>query len=93
MFGFLIAIAAGAVTPMVEDPLARRAAKSMGQHVEVQENEVRALAFMIAMIIAGVVCNVLDTGSPLGLAVGGALGYFGARLLRWGQRRIEDRRS
>jgi urea transporter len=93
MFGFLIALAAGAVTPMVEDPLARRAAKSMGQHVEVQENEVRALAFMVAMIIAGVACNVLDTGSPLGLAVGGALGYFGARLLRWGQRSINDRRS
>jgi hypothetical protein len=54
---------------------------------------VRALAFMIAMIIAGVACNVLDTGSPLGLAVGGALGYFGARLLRWGQRSINDRRS
>jgi hypothetical protein len=42
----------------------------------VQENEVRALAFMIAMIVVGVACSVFDAGSPLGLAVGGTLGYF-----------------
>lgn len=93
MFGFLIAFAAGAATPMIESPLARRVAKAMGQHVEVRENEVPALAFMIAMIIAGVACSVFDAGSPLGLAVGGTLGYFGARLLRWGQRSIDNKRG
>ncbi|MFQ3183098.1 MAG: hypothetical protein ACI9RO_002095 [Alteromonas macleodii] len=93
MFGFLIALAGGAGTPMIESPLARRAAKSMSQHIEVQENEVRALAFMIAMIVVGVACSVFDAGSPLGLAVGGTLGYFGRRLLSWGRRALEKTRS
>lgn len=93
MFGFLIALACGAGTPMIENLLARRAAKFMGHYIELQENEVRALAFMIAMIVAGFVCNVFEAGSPLSLAVGGTLGYFGVRLLRWGRCAFENNRG
>ena len=92
MFGFLIGLVGGAGTPMIESLLARHAAKSMAQHIDVQENEVRALAFMIAMIVAGVACSVFDAGSPLGFAVGGALGYFGKRLMRWGRLAFEKRK-
>jgi hypothetical protein len=93
MFGFLIAVAAGAATPMLEGPLARPVARAMGANVEIADGELRALAFMIAMIIAGVVCALFSSGSALGLAVGGALGYFGVRLLRWLQRSVDSRRD
>lgn len=91
MFGFLIAVVAGAVTPMIETPLARPVARMLGENIEIQEGELRALAFMIAMIIAGILCAVFSSGSALGLAVGGTLGYFGMRLVRMVQRMIENK--
>lgn len=91
MFGFLIAVVAGAVTPMIETPLARPVARMLGENIEIQEGELRVLAFMIAMIIAGILCAVFSSGSALGLAVGGTLGYFGMRLVRMVQRMIENK--
>lgn len=93
MLGFLISVAAGALTPMIESPVARPAAKALSQNIDVQDGEVRVLAFMIAMIVAGILCAVFGTGSALGLAVGGALGYFGGRILRAIQKIIEGRRD
>ncbi|MCF2872171.1 hypothetical protein L0664_13930 [Octadecabacter sp. G9-8] len=93
MFGFLIAVAAGAATPMLEGPLARPLAQAMGDNVEIADGELRTLSFMIAMIIAGILCALFSSGSALGLAVGGALGYFGMRLLRWLQRIVEGKRT
>ena len=93
MFGFLIAMAAGAATPLFEAPVARPIARLLGVNVEIQDTELRALAFMIAMIVAAVLCSVFASGSPLGLAVGGTLGYFIVRLSRWAQRAIENKRS
>ena len=79
--------------PMLEAPVARPIARMMGNNVELADGELRALAFMVAMIGAGVLCAVFSTGTPLSLAIGGTLGYFGMRLLRWAQRVIEDRTS
>lgn len=93
MFGFLIAVAAGALTPMLEGPVARPVARAMGDNVELADGELRALSFMIAMIMAGILCALFSSGSALGLAVGGTLGYFGMRLLRWLQRLIEGKRA
>lgn len=93
MFGFIIALIAGAATPMLEGPAARPIARVLGANIALAEGELRALAFMIAMIIAGVLCAVFSTGTPLSLAIGGTLGFFGMRLIRWGQRAIEDRKG
>jgi len=93
MLGFLIAVAAGAVTPMIEGPVARPVAQAMANNFELAEGELRVLAFMIAMVAAGVLCALLGSGSALGLAFGGALGYFGLRLLRVLQGVIEGRRD
>ena len=93
MLGFLIAVAAGAVTPMLEGHVARPLAQAMRDTVEVADGELRTLAFMIAMIVAGLLCAVFSSGSALGLAVGGTLGYFGMRLVRWLQRVIEGKRA
>lgn len=93
MFGFLIAVAGGALTPMIEGPLARPVARALRDNVEVSDGELRALSFMIAMIIVGIFCAVFDSGSALSLAVGGTLGYFGMRLVKWLQRVIEGKRT
>lgn len=74
------------MTPMLEGPLARPVARALSENMELSEGELRALSFMIAMILVGLLCAILNTGSPLGLAVGGTLGYFGGRLIRWFQR-------
>ncbi len=93
MFGFLIAVIAGAAAPMIEGSLARPVARALGEKIEVQDGELRVIAFMIVMIVAGIVCAVFSSGSALGLAVGGTLGYFGVRLLRLAQQMIENARS
>ena len=83
MFGFLIALAGGFVSPMLEGPAARPVAKMMGGKIELEDGEIGALAFMIAMIVAGVLCAIFSAGTPLTLAVGGTLGYFGTRIVKW----------
>lgn len=93
MFGFLIAVAGGVVTPMIETPLARPVAAALRGTVDVTDTELRALAFMIAMIGAGILCAVFDSGSALSLAVGGTVGYFGMRLVKWVQRIVEGKRT
>ena len=93
MFGFLIAVAAGAVTPMIETPVARPVAQALTQRMEFSDGELRALAFMIAMMVAGLLCAIFGTGSALGLAVGGTLGYFAVRIVRIIQRISEGRRD
>ncbi len=93
MLGFLIALAGGAATPYVEGPLARPLAQAIKDVVVLEEGELRLLAFMITMVLAGLLCALFGTGTPAGLAIGGTLGYFGLRLLRWLQRIIEARRD
>lgn len=93
MFGFLIAVTAGAATPMIEGPLARPLAGMLNSVIDLQEAEVRLLAFMVALLIAAVLSAVFATGSALGLIIGGALGYFGSRLMRWAQAMFEQRRG
>jgi len=92
MFGFLIAIAAGAATPSIEVPAARPVARMLGRHMEIHDNELRLLAFIIAMIAAAIVASVFDTGSALGIMLGGTIGYFGLRLFAWLRRIIEGRK-
>lgn len=93
MLGFLIAIAAGAATPMAEGPIGRPVAQMMGDSIPIEDGELRLLTFMIVMIAAALVSALFGTGTAPGLAIGGALGYFGMRILRRLQRVIEARRD
>jgi hypothetical protein len=93
MLGFLIAIAAGAATPMAEGPIGRPLAQMLGDAITIEDGELRVLTFMLVMIAAALLSALLGTGTAPGLAVGGALGYFGARILRVLQRTIDARRG
>lgn len=81
MFGFLIALGAGFLTPQLEKPLAEPLAKAIEGQVKVAAGEMRLLAFMIALVIGAVVCAALGTGSMFSIVIGGALGYFGTRIV------------
>lgn len=89
MLGFLIAIAAGAATPKIEDLAARPLAQLMGKNVEVFDDELPVLAFIIGMLIAAVLSAIVSNGSALALVIGGTLGFFGLRIVRFIQRMVE----
>jgi hypothetical protein len=81
MLGFIVAVVAGWLTPAVEAPLARPLAKALAPRILVEPGEMRALAFMIVMLAAGIVAELLDSGSAFWVILGGAIGFFGTRLL------------
>jgi len=80
MLGFIIAVAAGFLTPHIETPIAKPLAEAIRPAVALEPGELRLLSFMVAMILAAVLSAVFSTGSALGLMIGGALGYFALRL-------------
>jgi len=80
MIGFIVAVVAGWLTPMLEAPLARPLARAMGPRILVEPGEMRALAFIIAMLAAGVLAELFDSGSAFWVILGGAVGFFGTRL-------------
>jgi len=81
MFGFLIALGAGFLAPHLEKPLAEPLAKAMEGRIKVAPGEMRLLSFMVALVIGAVVCAALGTGSMFTIVIGGALGYFGTRIV------------
>lgn len=91
MLGFIIAVVAGFLTPHLEAPVARPVADAIRGSVELEAGETRLFSFIIAMLIAGVLCALLNTGSPLGVILGGAIGYFGLRLTASAKSAIDKR--
>jgi hypothetical protein len=93
MLGFLAAIGAGFATPYLEAPVARPIAKLMEKHITLEESEIRLIAFIVAMLAAGVVSALLDSGMTFWVILGGALGYFGSRLVGAGRAMMDARRD
>jgi len=82
MLGFLIAAAAGFLTPQLEGPIAGPVTKALEGHIPVTDNEKRLIAFMVALLGAAVLAAAFDTGSVFGIIVGAILGYFGRRIFK-----------
>ena len=80
MFGFLIALGAGFLTPHLEAPLARPVIRALGRYLPIDQNEHRLVAFLIALLGAAVLASLIDSGSTFGIVIGTILGYFGLRL-------------
>ncbi len=91
MLGFLIAAAAGYLTPHLEGPVAGPVAKALGQYFPVTDAEKRLIAFMAAILGAAVLAAVFNTGSVFGILVGAILGYFGTRIFAVLKKVIEGR--
>jgi hypothetical protein len=93
MLGFIIAVVAGFLTPYAEAPLARPVARFLGDRIKVEDSEMRALAFMIVMLGAGIGAAVLQSGMTFWVILGGMIGYFGTRIVAALREMIEARRS
>jgi hypothetical protein len=81
MLGFVLAVVAGWLTPMVEAPLARPLARAMGARLPVEAGEMRTLSFIIVMLAAGVLAELFDSGSTFWVILGGAIGFFATRIV------------
>jgi len=93
MLGFLIAAAAGFLTPQIEGPVAGPIVKMLERFFPVPPVEKRLVAFMVALLAAAVLALALDSGSILGIIIGAILGYFGTRIFNVLKKTIEDRRD
>ena len=91
MLGFLIAAAAGYLTPQITDSLADPVIKAVGGFITVEPAEKRLVGFMLAMLAAGIAAVLLHSGTPFWIILGGVLGYFGRRIVAAAQKLINDR--
>lgn len=91
MLGFLIAAAAGFVTPQLDGPVAKPIAAMLEGSFKIEPQELRLISFMVAMIAAAVLANIFDSGSTFGIIAGGIIGYFGMRIYTLLRRIIEAR--
>lgn len=80
MLGFLIAAAAGFLTPQITESLAGPVIKTVSAHIKIEPAEKRLVGFMLAMLGAGVAAALLHSGTPFWVILGGVLGYFGKRI-------------
>ncbi|MBL4811858.1 MAG: hypothetical protein JKX69_05735 [Rhodobacteraceae bacterium] len=81
MLSFIIAAIAGFLTPHLEAPVARPLAQALQSKIRLEPGELRLLAFMAAMFGAAVVLMLLGKNAGASLILGGAVGYFGPRVL------------
>ena len=81
MLGFLIAIVAGFLTPQAETAVARPLARAISGKIQIEPGEQRAVAFIVVMLVAGILAAVLASGTPFGLICGGAIGFFATRII------------
>lgn len=91
MLGFLIAAAAGYLTPQIADSLADPVIKAVARHITIEPGERRLVGFMLAMLAAGTAAVLLHSGTPFWVILGGVLGYFGTRIVAAVQKLINDR--
>lgn len=81
MLGFIIAAAAGFFTPLIGGPLVDPIVKALGNHITIEADERPLVAFMLAMLLAGIASALLVSGTPFWVILGGILGYFGSRIV------------
>ena len=93
MLGFLIAAAAGFLTPQLEEPVAGPIVKALEGYFPITANEKRLIAFMAALLVAAILAAAFDSGSVIGVITGAILGYFGTRIFNVLKKVIEGRRD
>jgi hypothetical protein len=81
MLGFVLAVVAGWLTPAAEGAVARPLARALGPRIVVEEREMRAFAFVVVMLAAGLLAEIFDSGSAFWVILGGAVGFFGTRIV------------
>lgn len=91
MWGFILAVIGGLLVPQAEEPLARPIAKAISPAVRVEPSEIRLLAFIIVMLIVGIVATLFESGSAFWVMAGGAVGLFGQRIYTFVKAQFDNR--
>lgn len=91
MLGFIIAAAAGFLTPQIEGPVVGPIVKMLDGHISIEPTEKRLIAFMVAMLAAGIAAVLLNSGTPFWVISGGVLGYFGTRIVARAKKFMDGR--
>ena len=92
MWGFIIAIGLGFLTPQIETLIAPLL-KGITAHIPIVDTEKRLVAFIVAMLAAGIASAILYSGTAFWIMAGGTLGYFGTRIVAAIKKLIEERQS
>ena len=92
MWGFIIAIGLGFLTPQIETLIAPLL-KGITAHIPIVDTEKRLVAFIVAMLAAGIASAILYSGTAFWILAGGTLGYFGTRIVAAIKKLIEERQS
>lgn len=93
MLGFIVAAAAGFLTPQLEGPVVAPIVKALDGHIQIAPTETRLIAFMVAMIAAGVAAALLNSGTAFWVMFGGVLGYFGTRIVEVVKKQLDARKN
>lgn len=93
MLGFIVAVVAGFLTPYAEAPLARPLVGLLEGRIRIEAGELRLVAFIIVMLLAGLAAVLLASGSTFWVMLGGTLGYFGTRIVAAIREAIDARRG
>lgn len=80
MLGLIIGAIGGFFSPRLVETAARPLAGAVSKWVAVEEGEMSLLAYMIAMVLAMIVANLLSVDAFFMVMVGGVLGFFGLRI-------------
>ena len=93
MLGFIVAAAAGFLTPQFESTIGGPVVKAMRAYIPVEESETRLVTFMVLLLCAGIVSVLLSSGTPFWVIAGGTLGYFGTRLFDAGKKAMDGKKD
>ncbi len=92
MFGFLIAAGLGFATPQIENLIAPLL-KGITSYIPIADTEKRLVAFMAAMLAAGIAAAILYSGTVFWVIAGGTLGYFATRIIAAVKKMIAERNA
>jgi len=81
MLGFVIAVGAGVIVPMLEDPVGQTLADMLRKVMPVEVGEARIIALLAALLVVSLLSMMFASGSAIGIAVGLTIGYFATRLV------------
>ena len=93
MLGFIVATAIGFFTPLIGGPLVDPLVKALGNYITIEADEKPLVAFMLALLAAGVASALLGSGTAFWIIVGCVLGYFGSRIVEAGQKFMKERNA
>ena len=81
MLGFIIAVGAGVLVPMLEDPVGQTIADLLRKIMPIEVGEARIIALLAVLIVVALLSVIFSSGSILGIAIGLTIGYFATRLV------------